>query len=79
VGGTWPVVTADQVRQAIAHSFNVALEAMVVAAAEPEDFIVFLPDVTTANQVFNRGAPLQASPCSSNGGPGSPTLRRRRC
>jgi hypothetical protein len=42
------------------HSFNVALEAMVVAAAEPEDFIVFLPDVATADRVFNGGALLQA-------------------
>jgi hypothetical protein len=49
VGGARPVVTTDQVRQAITHSFNVTLEAMVVTIAEPEDFIVFLPNIATTN------------------------------
>jgi hypothetical protein len=69
VGGARPLISADQVRQAIAHSFNIALETMVVAATEPEDFIVFFPGVATANRVFNGGAPFQA--------PGFPLFSRR--
>jgi hypothetical protein len=62
VGGTRPFVFANQVWQAITHSFNVPLEAMVITVAKQEDFIVFLPDVATADQVswrrvLSAGAP----------------------
>jgi hypothetical protein len=60
VGGACPLVTPDQVRQAVAQNFSLAVESLEVAATEPEDFIVFLPDIATADWVFNGGAPLQA-------------------
>jgi hypothetical protein len=61
VSGARSSVTPDQVRQTITWSFTVALEVVVVAATKLEDFIVFLPDIATADQVFNGSALLQAS------------------
>jgi hypothetical protein len=60
VGGARPLTTAQQVRQAIASSLNVGLESLEVAVAEPEDFIIFLPDSVTTDRVFNGGSPLHA-------------------
>jgi hypothetical protein len=45
------------------------MESLEVAAVEPEDFIVFLPDIAMADRVFNGVAPLQA--------PGFPLFFRR--
>jgi hypothetical protein len=60
VGGAHPLVTPDQVRQAVAQNFNLVVESLEVVVVKPEDFIVFLPDIATTDQVFNGGAPLQA-------------------
>jgi hypothetical protein len=35
-------------------------DALTIAAAEPEDFIIFLPDSATTDRVFNTGKPLHA-------------------
>jgi hypothetical protein len=60
VGGARPVVTPQQVRQAVVSTFNVDDDSLTLAAAEPEDFINFLPDSATTDRVFNVGAPLHA-------------------
>jgi hypothetical protein len=69
VGGARPLVTPDQVRQAVAQNFSLVMESLEVAVVEPEDFIVFLPDIAMADRVFNGVAPLRAFPYSSGGGP----------
>jgi hypothetical protein len=60
VGGARPLITVEQVRQAVALSFNIGLDSLEVAVAEPEDFIVFLPDIVTTDMVFNGGGPFHA-------------------
>jgi hypothetical protein len=60
VGGARPLVTPQQVMQAIAASFNVTPDNMSVAASELEDFLIFLPDDHSTDRVFNGGAPFHA-------------------
>jgi hypothetical protein len=60
VGGARPVVTPQQVRQAVVSTFNVDDDALTLAATEPKDFINFLPGSATTDRVFNVGAPLHA-------------------
>jgi hypothetical protein len=47
----------QQVRQAIAASFDIDVGPLAVASAEPEDFLVTFPDVATTDRVFNGGSP----------------------
>jgi hypothetical protein len=61
VGGARPLITVEQVWQAIASSFNIGLNSLEVVVAEPEDFTIFLHDSVTSDRVFNGGAPFHVS------------------
>jgi hypothetical protein len=52
------VVSPQQVQHAILSSFNVAPDSLSVMPTEPEDFVVFLPNSSSTDRVFNGGAPL---------------------
>lgn len=58
IGGTRPPVTANQVIEEVARSFNVEVSAMAAMMTAPEDFLLLLPDCGAADRVYNGGLPL---------------------
>ncbi|GJN13350.1 hypothetical protein PR202_gb00044 [Eleusine coracana subsp. coracana] len=55
VVGNQPAVSTEQVLNEIASQVNVARESMTLVLADPEDFLLILPDPGTADRVFNHG------------------------
>jgi hypothetical protein len=61
IGGNRPTLAPQQVIDVVARSFSIDPEALRVAVAALEDFLLFLSDSAMADRVFNGGAPLQGA------------------
>jgi hypothetical protein len=59
VGGARPLITVEQVRQAVALSFNIGLDSLEVVVAEPEEF-----SRRTWSSMAGAPSMRQVSPCS---------------
>jgi hypothetical protein len=53
------VVAPQQVVEAVARGFSIDENSMAISRTAPEDFLLRLPSLATADQVFNSGAPFQ--------------------
>lgn len=60
VGGNRPAVLPEQVLEEVAAEFDVAVEDMSIIAAAPKDFLLILPDLRSANTVYNDGQPVHS-------------------
>ncbi|KAF8719878.1 hypothetical protein HU200_024639 [Digitaria exilis] len=58
ITGSRPAVSGEQVIQETARAFGLDVEALQITKTAPEDFLLILPNVSTADRVLNGGRPV---------------------
>ncbi|KAF8647457.1 hypothetical protein HU200_065368 [Digitaria exilis] len=58
ITGSRPAVSGEQVIQETTRAFGLDVEALQIMKTAPEDFLLILPDVSTADRVLNGGRPV---------------------